>query len=143
MEHLPKIVRQIERGSAKDLIRDLPVVRRDDFLEANPIFDIMQANFFELTEDLSPKCLTLLGPVNIRCLMCDRDKHIQCTHAARCKCVIRDTGILHVERWVLRQNLEAIDLVQIFFVVLGNVDRVMRQIVISSVDAEIHHERGT
>ena len=46
MEHLSQIVSQIEGGSAKDLITVLPVIRCDDFLEANAIFDIVQADLF-------------------------------------------------------------------------------------------------
>ena len=82
-------------------------------------------------------------PVNVRTLMGNRHEHIQRTHVLRCQCVIRDTGILHVERRIFRQNLQAIDLVKIFFIVLRNVDRVMRQIVISPFDAQIQHEGRT
>ena len=87
-----------ECGSAKDLIT-VPASYLI-FSKRMLIFD-MQADLFHLTDDLSPKCSTL----HLSSQYSNPDgqpalEHIQRT--VRCQCVIRDTGILHVERRIFR-----------------------------------------
>ena len=42
--------------------------------------------------------------------------------------------------WVIRQPVAFLDVVQVAAIVLGEVDRVVRNLIVAAIDAEVEHE---
>src|SRR5262245_27126348 len=77
VQHLPEIVRQIERRATVDLITVVPVGRRYHLLEANAFLDVIEADLAQLLQGQSAKASRLALPVDNRMLVRDGQQDVE------------------------------------------------------------------
>ena len=77
VQHLVEAVREIEGRALVDLVFRVPIVRRDDALEADAALDIGEAGLLDLPQHLGAEALPLARPIDVRMLMRDRRENVE------------------------------------------------------------------
>jgi hypothetical protein len=98
MEHLGEVVRQVERGSAMNLVARVPIQRCDDVLESDSLLDVGDADLGEASQDQRTVTVALASPIDLRVLVCHRHQDVEGAHAGRGERAVGDTGVLDIER---------------------------------------------
>ena len=139
MEHLVERVREVEGCAAINLVARVPIRGRDDALVADARFDAIIAGLGYLAKNEFAVAGAFPFPIHVRVLVRDGREHVKRAVAARRKTGVGDAGVLYVKAGIIAQDMLVLDVIEVFHIVLRDVDGVVWELV-TAFDAEIHHE---
>ena len=142
-EHLQQVVFEIEHRAAIDAMLVLPVGGGDLPLEANPPFDIFDANLPQLAEHQLSEAGGFAGPVDVGRLVGHGDQHIEGAVPRGGEGGVGDAGVLHIDRRIGRQHAVLGDFLQVPLVVASHVNGVVPHLVFQAFNSQVQHVGGT
>ena len=72
--------------------------------------------------------------------MCNRYEYIQGAHAIRRQGAVGDAGVLDVEGRICGEDVCLFDVAEVLLIVLGEIDGVVLDVIVTAFDAEVEHE---
>src|SRR5208283_5926157 len=113
VEHLRKVVGQIEGGAAVDFVALVPVRRSDHVLEANAILQVFDPDLGQARQHQRPKSFALERPIDSRMLVCHWYENVKRTHAGRGERGVGNAGVLYVKGRRYGEDVLIFDLAQV------------------------------
>src|SRR5208282_3693658 len=97
VEHLAEVVREVEGCTPVNLVLVFPIRRRDDALETDARFEIIEAELGELPVHQGAETIPFARPVHVRVLVRDRGENIKRALAGWSHRRVGDAWIFDIE----------------------------------------------
>ena len=140
VEHLGEAVGHGEGGAFVEIELGAPAGGGEDALGADARFQIRYADLLDLFKGEGAEAILFFVPIDGVDLVGDGEQDVEGGVAVGGEGWVGDRGVLDVERGILREAVEALDVAEVLLVVLGEVDGVVGYVVVAAFDAEIEHE---